>query len=30
MLADLFSWARTGFLAIGTVYLVVWTLGLLG
>jgi hypothetical protein len=30
MLADMFSLARTGFLVIGTIYLVVWTLGLLG
>jgi hypothetical protein len=30
MLADLFSLARTGFLPVATVYLVVWTLDLLG
>jgi hypothetical protein len=30
MLADLFSVARTGFVVVGTVYLVVWTHGLLG
>ena len=30
MLADLFAVARTGFVLIGTVYLIVWTLGLLG
>lgn len=30
MLVDLFSVARTGFVVVGTVYLVVWAHGLLG
>jgi hypothetical protein len=30
MLAAMVSVARTGFVVIGTVYLVVWLLGLLG
>ena len=30
MLADLFAVTRTGFVLIGTVYLIAWTLGLLG